>query len=171
MWGNEGQHKFLHNYSSIRILVRMKLVLVLTLVVLAASVAYMAPQEEEANDEEDGDAEVEAMLEKLLGQEMASEQVENGDDDSDGDDDGQIQAFLSQMQDSDDEEQAIAALQELLTDKQDPSTAKMQWKRWRRFRLRRTFRKVGRFVRRHAPKLIRVGRKILRRVLGGCGKK
>ncbi len=46
----------------------MKLVLVLTLVVLAASVAYMAPQEEEANDEEDGYAEVEAMLEKLLGQ-------------------------------------------------------------------------------------------------------
>ncbi|XP_064389182.1 uncharacterized protein LOC135337217 [Halichondria panicea] len=146
----------------------MKLVLILTLFALTASVAYTAPQEE-ANDEEDGDAEVEAMLEKLLGQEMAEEQDQNGDDDSDDDNDGQIQALLSQMQDGDDEEKAVAVLQELFADKQDPTTAKMQWRRWRRrFRVRRIFRKVGRFVKKHAPKLLNAGKKIL---LGGCGKK
>ena len=114
---------------------------------LVAVVAYAAPEtnNEDAEVEEflkhlmiahkQEGASVEDFIHKLAQQEEASEQEE-----------GELQSSLAQN--NDDDEDAI--LQEIIARTQDPS-AKAQW---RRFRFRRVVRRVGRFVKKVAPKVL-----------------
>nr|CBW45489.1 silicatein-alpha interactor silintaphin-2 [Suberites domuncula] len=112
-------------------------IFVLAFIAVTASVAYAAPQGEEADIE---DADIEALLKRI----MKEDQAEQQDDDSQGeiqsdmaeeedDDNVDVQSFLAQVQ-ADDEDEAL--LQALLN--QDKVGAKAQW---------RLFRRVGRFVR------------------------
>ena len=107
-------------------------VLILGLVALVASMAYAAPQDNE-------NAEIESLVEKLMEQERAMEQGYDDDDDDD---------------DCDDDE---AALQELLGELQ--ANAKTQW-------FRKAAKVGGKLLKKHGPRLIRFGLKHGSKFLG-----
>ena len=134
-------------------------ILILALVAITASVAYAAPEKNE-------DAELNALLNKILKEnENELEGVEKQDDDDDDraknkqDQEADIEAFLEtimkqdrnklenvEMQDDDDETEG--ALQELHAKEQVPA----EIQRW----FRRAVRRVGRFIRSgRANRLIR----------------
>ncbi|XP_064389531.1 uncharacterized protein LOC135337519 [Halichondria panicea] len=120
-------------------------ILVMAFVALTASVAYTAPTENE-------DAEIEAFVNKLMEQEEASEQDDHA---------AQMESFLAQLQDEDDDGEE-AALQEFFAREQ--ILAKVQG--WRRIA-----RSVARGVKKYGPTALKYGVKYGPSVVRALGRR
>ena len=124
---------------------------VVILVLALVAVAYAAPVEEDAN--------IEALIEKLLASEQQTdkdtpgvESVNEEDAKQENQEEERMLSFLAQMQADDNEEAIIEAYFA-----QDQSPAQLQggWKR--------TWKKVKKFGKKHGPTLLKYGLKYLGR--------